>query len=220
MIKISRIPKTEFVLPEDLHAEILDFALNSGTEYFREMFNRDGEEHSPAKNVTVGGRQMPEYEKNSWKGRKFCRLSAYDIPLSRKVQEYSNYMFAQIGVDVKEETTLGNFMHKNGDGSHVQMHTDPRHINGDWHCRMNFLIQKPLEGGKTVIEGIAFTVEERESWLNFANVWMHGCEPIFGERERITLSLGSYVNPVKANQLMEYYSGNGLEVDADRNRRF
>lgn len=152
-------------IPESLKQQIIDFALNSGVDYFV----------------------------NNGQGRRFCNLNRIDSQLSQKVREFSNYCYGNYGISVVEEPMFGNFIGVNTRGAFVHPHRDPRSNQGMLHVRLNFILSLPHSGGQPVIEGQEYTVVEDQCWLNLASEWQHQSTPVQGEKPRIVLSLGSYV---------------------------
>jgi hypothetical protein len=127
-------------------------------------------------------------------GRKFCNLNKLDHELSKQVREFSEHCYNTLGlVPSEEEHLYGNFIGVNSGGAFVHTHTDPRKTD-KIHVRLNFLIQKPNGGGMPVIDGITYTVEQGQCWINLASEWKHGSTPVVGSTPRIVLSLGRYVD--------------------------
>jgi len=126
-------------------------------------------------------------------GRRFCNLNKVNHKLSPIVSEFADECFKSIGVSsFQTEHLYGNFIGVNTSGAFVHPHIDPR-INDKCHVRLNFLIQKPVSGGMPVIDGIEYKIEEGECWINLASEWKHSSTPVCGDRARIVLSLGKYI---------------------------
>ena len=118
------------------------------------------------------------------------------------MQSYSDSLFEELKmIDTKPEPMFGNFIGVNLENGFVHKHKDSRANNGFYHVRINFLVQKPISGGMPVIEEQLYLVEENQSWLNLASEWVHSSTPVVGDKERIVLSLGKYVNPKEINIL-------------------
>lgn len=124
--------------------------------------------------------------------RRFCNLNDWDIPLSSEVRELARECWHALKVPKVHPNVFGNFIGVNAPGAFVHTHRDARSPLG-WHLRINFLIQKPLAGGLPVIDGVVHSVEQGQSWINYADVWNHGTTPVEGPDDRIVLSLGNYV---------------------------
>lgn len=87
----------------------------------------------------------------------------------------------------------------------IQKHTDPRDERGWWHVRFNFMIQAS-EGGEPVIQSTVYHIEEGCGWLCLSSEWEHYALPVYGDKERIILSLGYYVEPNYALQMYKSFS--------------
>lgn len=86
----------------------------------------------------------------------------------------------------------------------IQKHTDPRDERGWWHVRFNFMIQSS-EGGEPVILSTVHDVKEGSGWLCISSEWEHCALPVTGDKERIILSLGYYVEPNYASQMYKRF---------------
>jgi hypothetical protein len=75
-------------------------------------------------------------------------------------------------------------------------------------------VQKPVTGGAVLLGDFLIEPEEGEWWLNFASNRLHGCSPVEGDRARVILSLGTYVEPELGERLLlEYESALNCSVD-------
>jgi hypothetical protein len=172
-------PKLNLTLPDNLKEEIIIFALN---EENLSLFTPNGE------------------------GRRYCNLNNHILDLTTKVQNFAAQCYSSLGINyITEEPRFGNFIGVNDENAFVHEHTDTVNENGDWHIRINFLVQKPTEGGTPHINQNPVNLNEGDSWINFANVWTHSSMPVVGERKRIVLSLGNYVKDSDALNLFEVY---------------
>lgn len=158
----------DYTIPKDLSEEIIEFALHTGVQYFT---------------VNMAGN-----------GRRFCNLNVLTIPLVHSVAAFSKDCYAKLGIDVKEEPMFGNFIGVNSENAFVQPHKDNRSELGEYHVRLNFLVQKPENGGNPIINGIEHEINEGFGWINLASEWVHQSTPVIGKRNRIVLSLGSFVD--------------------------
>jgi len=156
-------------VPKLLKESLVDFALATGIQYFKS---------------------------NSYgTGRRFCNLNLLDIHLTDQVKKFADSCFKEIfNVVVIEEPSFGNFLGVNNTGAYVHEHKDGKGPNNEWHVRLNFLIQKPLGGGMPVINGNTLSLNENDCWINLASQWYHSSTPVEGNRSRIVLSLGSFVD--------------------------
>ena len=169
--------KTGLPIPSDLQLQIVNFAF---TEIGKFMVNPAG------------------------LGRRFCNLNKYNIDLSKRVKEFARESYSSLGIDsVNEEHMFGNFIGVNSGGAFVHEHIDPNREDGHWHIRLNFMIQKPDVGGNVVIDGVEYLINEGESWINFASKWRHASTPVVGQRPRVVLSMGNYIDPKQATDLFE-----------------
>ena len=159
-----------FTINNDIKQQILSFALEDGLNFFIK---------NPAGNH-----------------RKYCNLNKTDTLLKNTIKSYSDSLFGELGMtETKEETTYGNFIGIISEGGFVHNHIDSRSDSKLHHVRINFLIQKPISGGEVIINEQTYSIEENQAWLNLASEWFHSSTPVIGERERIVLSLGKFVNP-------------------------
>lgn len=172
--------RTDFKIPKELSNGVVDFALNTGVQYF-------------TKNP-IGA------------GRRFCNINRVDIPLTNAIKQFAQECYSNLNVAVKEEHLLGNFIGVNFENAFVHQHIDQRNNENDWHVRLNFMVQKPDSGGDVLIQGNQYSIDEGCSWINFASEWKHGSTPVIGKRERIVLSLGNYIQQSDAKRLLELYN--------------
>lgn len=133
--------------------------------------------------------------KNSYgPNRRWCNLNNVNLPLSKDVKEFAEFCFKEIfDVKVIEETSFGNFLGVNGPGAFVHSHVDRLGPNGEWHVRLNFLLQKPIEGGMPLIDSRELSIKENHCWVNFASKYTHSSTPVKGNISRVVLSLGSFI---------------------------
>lgn len=125
--------------------------------------------------------------------RKFCIISKLDNNLSKKINDFKLLLFNQLNIkEYVEEKQYGDFISVNLNRGKVDEHVDEP-LNNWPHVRINFLIQKPIEGGMPIIEGVTYPVDEGQCWINKASEWVHGSTPVKGDIDRIVLSLGSFM---------------------------
>jgi hypothetical protein len=79
----------------------------------------------------------------------------------------------------------------------IQKHTDNRNENGWYHVRFNFMVQSSV-GGEPVILSTVYPIDECNGWVCFSSEWLHSALPVTGNKERIVLSLGYYIQPAYA----------------------
>jgi hypothetical protein len=149
--------------------------------------------------VEFADKEMSYFQTNGYgEGkRRFCALNNLpELQLAQEVKEFAKHAYEQIGVHhFIEEHMFGNFIGVNSHGGSVHQHKDPRHENGYYHIRLNFLVQKPIIGGTPIIDDIEYPMNEGDSWINYASEWNHASSPVSGDRSRIVLSLGAYIHP-------------------------
>lgn len=76
----------------------------------------------------------------------------------------------------------------------IQKHTDPRNEEGWFHLRFNFMVQS-AEGGDPIIKSTVYSIDELKGWICFSSEWVHSALPVTGDKKRIMLSLGYYIEP-------------------------
>jgi hypothetical protein len=128
--------------------------------------------------------------------RRFFPLNKKDNKIRGIIKEYSLECYSNLGIRyINEEPIFGNFVGVNQETGFVHKHTDPKNELGYHHVRLNFMVQKPNSGGNPVLDGIEYQIQENQSWINIADIWMHGSTPVVGSKNRIVLSLGNCVPP-------------------------
>ena len=157
--------KAALKVPNELKLEIINF-VSEGKKYFQ--FNGPG--------------------------RKYCPLNRTEEVLKIKVAEFANYCYGTFNINVIPEPKFGNFIGVNTDGGAVHPHKDPRSVNNEVHVRINFLVSKPHIGGMPVINNTEYNIDEGDCWVNLASEELHQSTKVQGDKPRIVLSLGSYVN--------------------------
>jgi len=168
--------KTTLIVPKLLKKKLIDFSENTGLSFFKS---------NPAGN-----------------NRRFCNLNNVDLELSKEIKIFSKQCYNSLGInEVIEEHLFGNFIGINTEGGFVHEHKDPVDSNGRWHVRLNFMLQKPLDGGDVIINGTKIYLNEDDSWLNFASIQLHGSTPVKGIKNRIVLSLGNYIDEIQATKI-------------------
>lgn len=128
------------------------------------------------------------------RNRMYCDISKFpDEPLCGIVDIFKQEIFKKFNINYfKHEHIYGNFIGRNLEGGNVHPHTDSLFENLH-HVRINFLVQKPLEGGMPIIENQEYVIQEKQCWLNIASSWIHASTVVKGNVDRIVLSLGSYM---------------------------
>lgn len=173
-------PRLDLIIPKHLSDSVIEFAEISGLDFF--VINNSGAQ------------------------RRYCNLNAKDTKITKIVSDFSEQCFNSIGItEFKEEPIFGNFIGVNGTGGFVHPHTDPLGSVGEYHLRLNFLVQKPVSGGVPIMDGIQYEIEEMHSWINLASSWLHSSTPVVGVRNRIVLSLGKLVSPEIVENILVGY---------------
>jgi len=145
------------------------------------------------------------YWVNNTLNRKYCILNRYNLPLTFLLKEYSSNIFSQLNITKQtEEEIFGNFIGVHNENGFVLSHIDSKNIYGWEHVRINFLVNKPKEGGMPIINNELFKIEEDCSWLNLASKWKHTSTPVVGDTLRIVLSLGAFVSPAELHEAKIY----------------
>jgi hypothetical protein len=164
--------KLPYVIDTSINDSVQDFVYNTPSEYW--VLNTYGN--------TIN--------------RRFCILNNLNLPFVDRVKEYNKRIFNLIGLfELEEETRFGNFIGVNTHGGNVHPHIDTRNANNWEHVRINFLISKPESGGQPVVNDNLIDIEEGYSWINISSLWPHYSTPVIGNKPRIVLSLGAYINP-------------------------
>lgn len=171
-------PRYNVILPTILKEKILEFAFNSGLDYFFTNYDPRG--------------PIPE---KSQVNRRLCMLTQYpNLEISQMVNAFKEIAYEEIGIsEILPEPQFGNFVGVNTKGGSVHEHKDARDTNNNIHLRFNFMIQKPDIGGNPIINGKEYWIDEDTCWMNYASEWKHGSTPVAGDRARVVLSLGACV---------------------------
>lgn len=166
-------PRYNIVLPTVLQDKVLDFALSTGLEYFKQ---------------NTSGNSKPGT-------RRFCMLDKFpELELMQLVNNFKNFAYNEIGLSsILPEPCFGNFIGVNLEEGSVHQHTDNRDDNNNIHLRFNFMVQKPYIGGNPIIDGVEYQIDEGMCWINYASEWKHGSTTVGGNRPRVVLSMGACV---------------------------
>lgn len=146
------------------------------------------------------------------RGRKL--VETYRTPFDTGVLKVEQDILNQLGVDhsmmrpcIPDEDVLPHFVNclfkieQNSIG--IQRHTDPRDSNGWLHMRVNYMLQKPTDGGEPVINRKILPVKQGQSWNCWASEHVHFALPVKQDPFRISLSLGFYVAPEHVNTVKQ-----------------
>lgn len=167
-------------IDEAIRLQVVDFVYNSDRKYW--IPNKAG-------------------NLKSSKNRKYCVISNIDSKLSREVNRLKESILIELGVDdLSQKDKFKNLIGVVSDGSSVHEHVDVH--KGEWpHTRINILIQKPIEGGMPVIDGVEYNIEQSQCWINKASSWVHSTTIVKGSIDRIVLSLGTCISNENFNSI-------------------
>ena len=180
MLKKIILPYT---VPVDLKNEILTFVKITS----HDIWDHAGINH---------------YDKSIYE---MIKIDKMNRSLQDKIREFGSFIFDDMQMlDRKHEPILDYGLIYVKDSGAVKEHIDlvEQEINY-WHVRLNFLLSKPEIGGDPIIEGKIYNIQQDQSWINLANIWKHGCTEVRGEKPRVTLSIGHYVNRSNVKQFLE-----------------
>lgn len=123
--------------------------------------------------------------------------------LHEEVMAIDRYVLGQYGLSTETpfDTKDGVFLSYSGEGHIVHLHRDFNPDDDTLHIRFNIMIQKPLEGGNPIIGGTTIEVEENQTWICEAGNYAHTIEEVRGDRPRVMLSLGHFINKETYNNL-------------------
>lgn len=164
-------------IDEAIRLQVVDFVYNSDKKFW-----------------------IPNKANNS-KNRRYCVISNMDTELSKKVNNLKEFFLVQLGVnDLSQMDKFKNLIGVVSEGGSVHEHIDV--YKGDWpHTRINILIQKPIEGGMPVIDGVEYNIDQGQCWLNKASSWSHRSTVVKGNIDRIVLSLGTCISNENFNSI-------------------
>lgn len=174
--------KLELFLPKTLTDPILEWLLDED--------NRE-------KGLTV----FPPHEAGPVRGiataKEFeAQLDDLGFPMEnmKKIEEYIFKKYNILPENVKVDPKHGTFISYSEEGHIVGDHRDSGEIEGFTHSRFNVMISKPLEGGNPIINDIKYELEENQVWLCAAGKYFHNIEEVKGDKPRIMLSLGYFLD--------------------------
>lgn len=106
--------------------------------------------------------------------------------------------------DSMKELVFGIFLSYSEKGHVVAKHKDPNNIADHHVVRFNFLLSKPDKGGLAIINREVIDVDENEVFICEASNYFHTSQEVEGDKPRIMLSFGYYLN----NQQLKYIREN------------
>lgn len=125
-----------------------------------------------------------------------AKLESLGFPMD-KMKDIEKYIFDQHKIlpeNVKIDPKHGTFISYSEEGHVVGDHKDSGTIEGFTHSRFNIMISKPIEGGNPIINDIKYEVEENQVWLCPAGKYYHNIDEVKGDKPRIMLSLGYFLD--------------------------
>lgn len=136
-------------------------------------------------------------------GRQFCMVLEKDVSIKNLVLNIRDRFMTELGItEWQEEPMFGIFIGVNTEGGAVHEHTDTA-PNTHFHLRLNVMLQKPVSGGNPIMNQKEISIEEDETWINIADYWKHASTPVIGNKERIVMSIGSFVP--KTNEYLKSF---------------
>jgi|LakMenEpi03Aug12_release.lakeMendotaPanAssembly.Ray.scaffolds.fasta_scaffold589838_2 hypothetical protein len=175
--------KLPYRVPVDLSTELLDLA-NKKEHHFKE--------HG-----------LTTYNKSI---HKFLKLDDLNDELFEKVSKFGSSLFDDMNMKNRtKENYMGYSLLVVKNHGFVHNHIDGRDKNNFLHVRINFLLSKSDIGGDPIIDNVKYVIEEGESWINLASIWKHGCTEVKGNKPRVTLSLGHYVEPKEVKNFLSTF---------------
>ena len=102
-----------------------------------------------------------------------------------------------------KEGVFGIFLSYSEKGHIVQKHKDPVNIADHHVVRFNFFLSKPEEGGLSIINREVVNVDENEVFICEASNYFHTSQEVKGDKPRIVLSFGYYLNNQELKNIRE-----------------
>ena len=155
-----------------------DFIENEGKDSILNWVQNN--EHLFQKNVNGENRKFYRIKND-------CEIYNFVWDLKKQIIELEKIK------DWKEEPIYSDFIGINYKGGYIQSHTD-KNEEDYTHLRWNLILSYPLEGGHSIYDGVTNILEENMIWRCVAGKHTHASSPVFGDKPRITLSLGFLVN--------------------------
>lgn len=115
--------------------------------------------------------------------------------------EIRNRITDALGIEDILEPVLESYISVITEGGAVHAHTDPEQP-GYKHLRANVMISKPKEGGRPIIEGETYDIEQRGWWWFLPGEMLHTSEKVTGKKPRIICSYGYLVDENKIDSLL------------------
>ena len=169
----------QITVPTELTAPILT--------WINQESNREGLHVPPAHAGTVVGARHLQNESSA---------------LYEEVMAVDRYVLGEYGLslDTPFDTTDGVFLSYSTAGHRVHVHKDDNPDADTLHVRFNVMISKPTEGGDPILYDSnnenpqTIEVDENQTWVCEAGNFYHSIETVGGDKPRVMLSLGHFVD--------------------------
>lgn len=169
-------------------------------------------DHEIIKNYALKNYKNREIFMHNGNGRQFVNLLKRSDDIKFIAERILLEKMKEFGIKHwKEEPVFGVFIGVNEKNAFVHDHSDSAD-ESECHLRLNFMIQKPINGGMPILNGEKIFVDEGNCWINLANIWKHSSTPVVGDRVRIVLSVGALVSN-KEKSLLPYMNWETINVD-------
>lgn len=175
-------------IPKKLGKPILDWIENQ--DNLEKALNEKPPQHG---GYVIGARNLNIKDK---------KLSKLKFPYS-SLKTLNEYILKGYGLDINTPHDEGDgiFMSYSTKGHSVHIHQDKNPDNKHTHVRFNYLLSKP-KGGDPIIEGKVINVKKDETWVCIAGNLKHGTTKITGNKPRIMISFGHYINNKNLNKII------------------
>lgn len=176
----------QITVPTELTSPIL--------EWISQEDNREGLHVPPAHKGTVVGARHLQDESSA---------------LYEEVMAIDRYVLEAYGLslDTPFDPKDGVFLSYSIEGHKVHVHKDNNPDDNTLHIRFNVMISKPTKGGDPILYDSndenpqAIQVAENQTWVCEAGNYAHSIETVEGDKPRVMLSLGHYVDKEVWNNL-------------------
>ena len=194
------------IIPDNLRQELVNFYYSDNSEYWYAYNSRSFLDSNDHISPIDSNHDNIVYYKKMNAGRRTYSLK-HNQELYKKVSAFGRLVCENEGldtskiVDIPQDQPLphllvGVFKDKNSKSLGVQSHTDQDASSGWMHVRINYMLQSPTKGGESVVNNkIQPMLAVGQGSVMLASRWLHRVMPVTGDRHRITLSLGYYVEP-------------------------
>ena len=144
--------------------------------------------------------EMPEYHEAGTYNR-FAKLQITDLKCIdlKTLRKRISTMF-NLDEYTLRDPNFGDFISIIKNGGNIQAHID--NYPGYDHFRVNLVLQKPIDSGYTVIDGVEYEVDECDCWGFRPDLKWHSTTPVIGDKDRVSISFGYLKNK---NMLIDKY---------------